>query len=459
MSVKINLATVSADRVSEMRSELMIRVEPKAGYGGTVSYITPYTIYKTEQYSVDQESGKDITHIRDEMIVPFAYAVDKKMSIPAREMYRQLGKRAVFTGELRDAQKTVSASAKKILSATKSVLLSMPCGFGKTVTSIYLASKARLPCLVIVHTVVLLNQWKTEITRFCPNAKVAVVTGKSKILEPDCDFYIMNAINGRNKESGFFDNVGLVIIDECHRIMAEVLSTSIQHVFPRYVIGLSATPYRSDSLDKLVELYFGKRNKDISFSPSQRLIGSKESQQIEFKLNRDHTVYAVKTGFKPPVVKTAQNRVNWGAVLDAQASSVERNNLICNIVKRYKDRVFVILVKRVEQGRILQDLLVEAGERVTTLLGSQQTYDIDARVLIGTSQKIGTGFDHKGLNALILAGDVDAYFIQYLGRVFRTEDVVPIVFDLVDDNGILKKHFANRKAVYLATKGRIVPYV
>jgi superfamily II DNA or RNA helicase len=263
--------------------------------------------------------------------------------------------------------------------------------------------------------------------------------------------------------------------------MSAVLSQSIQYIFPRYVIGLSATPYRGDSLDILICFYFGKRNSEIKIQDDSKecvrilpqsnvlpvvndipvsniLSTDNQSQQIEFKLNRDHLVYMVKTGFNPEVEKTAQGRVNWGRILDSQATDINRNNLICNIITKHKDRTFLVLVKRVNQGNLLKQILESTGESVTTLLGNQQTYDKDARILIGTTQKIGIGFDHKALNALVLGGDVDAYFIQYLGRVFRTENVVPIVFDLVDEYSLLKRHYYSRRDVYLATKGKIVPY-
>ena len=74
---------------------------------------------------------------------------------------------------------------------------------------------------------------------------------------------------------------------------------------------------------------------------------------------------------------------------------------------------------------------------------------------MATVQKAGVGFDHPRLNSLILASDVEEYFIQYLGRVMRTEKVEPFIFDLVDDNPILKKHYYTRRKIYLEHGGII----
>ena len=89
------------------------------------------------------------------------------------------------------------------------------------------------------------------------------------------------------------------------------------------------------------------------------------------------------------------------------------------------------------------------------MIGNQQEYEQKSRILVGTSSKAGTGFDHPRLDAMIFASDIQAYFIQFLGRVLRTQEVVPLIFDIVDKNPILDKHFKVRQAVYLEHGGSV----
>ena len=96
---------------------------------------------------------------------------------------------------------------------------------------------------------------------------------------------------------------------------------------------------------------------------------------------------------------------------------------------------------------LLQELK-EQGVDVTSLIGVKRSFDTNARVLVATVQKAGVGFDHPKLNGLIIAADVEQYFIQYLGRVFRTEEGEPVIFDIVDDFPTLKRHFTTRSKVY-----------
>ena len=296
-----------------------------------------------------------------------------------------------------------------------------------TICSIKLATILKFRILIVVNKVILTKQWKESILKFCPDARVNILTPKSQ--KEDADFYIMNAQNIEKMGKKYFLDIGTVIVDEAHLIMAETLSRSLQFVYPRYLIGLTATPYRPDGLDILLLYYFG-------------------SYKILRKLWRKHTVYRVSTGFKPTIEKAVNGRVNWGVVLDSQANDVDRNELIISLLKYFSDRTFLVLVKRISQGEYLLKRLREEGEDCTSLLGSNQDFVKDSRILVGTSGKVGVGFDHAKLDALLLGSDVEEYFIQYLGRVFRTKDVEPIIVDLVDKYSILEKHFGTRRSIY-----------
>jgi superfamily II DNA or RNA helicase len=249
----------------------------------------------------------------------------------------------------------------------------------------------------------------------------------------------MNAINVPKNKRTFYKDIGFVIVDEVHLIMSEILSKSMLHLNPRYLLGLSATPYREDELNILLDLYFGK-------------------EKIYRKMSREHNVYNLNTNFTPEVEIAKNGKINWGALLDSQAKDAKRNDMIIRLVKYFSDRVFLILCKRVEQGNWIVKKLKEEGEDVTSLIGKQQTYEQKSRILVGTTGKCSTGFDHPRLDTLLLATDVQAYFVQVLGRIFRTQEGTPMVIDIVDKNPVLKKHFAVRKAIYFEHGGKIFDF-
>ena len=407
MSVKSSMKNMSSDSIQKINKDLEIKIENKYGMGPP-RYIQPYEIHG------------------DNIILPFSYGVkNMKFIRPPRE---SLGKINVeFTGKPRPEQKEVLKEALKVLSAKGSVMISSFPGFGKTMCGINLSCSIGFKTLIVVNKIILIKQWEESINKFCPSAKIQKLTPKSKKI--DVDFYIMNAENIEKMGRTFFSDIGTVIVDEAHMIMAETLSKSLQYVFPRYLIGLSATPYRPDGLNILLDLYFGK-------------------YKIIRKLFREHIAYKISTGFKPTIEYMKNGRINWGVVLDSQANNVSRNQLIIRIIRKFPDRNFLVLVKRVSQGEYLVNELKKIGENVTSLIGDNQEFDVNSRILVGTCQKVGVGFDHSKMDTLLLGADLEEYFVQYLGRVFRTQEGTPIIFDLVDNNSLLTKHFATRRKIY-----------
>ena len=420
MSIQVNIEKLSNETREKINTDLTIEIE-KGKYNtmGPKKFLQPYSLVNNNTT----------------VVLPFAYGVrELKCERRTREEFPAIDVK--FTGVLRDEQKIVKKEAIDILK-TGSVIISAFPGFGKTLMAINLSSVIKLKTLIIVNKIVLIKQWEESITKFCPDALVQRVTPQTT--KKEAHFYIINAINVPKMNKKFFADIGNLIIDEAHLILAETLSKSFQCISPRYLIGLSATPFRYDGMNCLFDLYFGK-------------------DKIIREMIRKHNVYKVMTGFTPEVKKTSIGKINWGDILDSQSKNEERNELIVRIVKYFKDRNFLILVKRVEQGNFLLKRMTEEGEDATDLIGSKQEFNKDARILIGTLQKVGTGFDHDKLDALLLATDLEAYFIQILGRVFRKKDTEPIVFDLVDNNPILKKHFQTRKETYEEHGGRMFDF-
>ena len=416
MSIKTNIDNLSWEIRQKINTDLKIEMKGQ----GMSRYIFPFTV------------------VNDDIYIPFAFAVSEThLKRPLRVDFPSISVK--FEGVLRDEQLIIKKEALDILSDKGSVIISAYVGCGKTIMSICIACRIKLKTLIIVNKVVLIDQWKESILKFCPTAKIQKLTSKSKF-DDDCDFYIMNAINIPKMGSKFFAKIGTVLVDELHLIMAEGLSKSLQCVSPRYLIGLSATPYREDGLDGLISFFFG-------------------NDKIIRKLYRNHTVYRVYTGIKIDMeINDNTGRINWGKILQTQSDDDVRNNLIVKIIQHFKDRTFLILCKRVEQANILVKKLQDVGEYVDNLIGSKQEYDKDARILVGIHQKISTGFDHPKLDALLLATDLEAFFIQSLGRVFRVQNSVPLVFDIIDDNPILLKHYKSRKEVYIESGGKIIDF-
>ena len=299
MSIKVNLESIPYDNRLKIDKNLEVKIFNK--FSAFPKIIYPYEI------------------ITDDIILPFSFGVrELKLSRVKRCDLPEIN--IDFNTDLRPEQKIVVSESKKILSKKGSIIISCYTGFGKTICSINLACTIKLKTLIIVNKLILIKQWEESLTQFCSDqVKIQKLSTKSS-LEEDADFYIMNAQNIEKMGRNFFKNIGLVIVDEAHLIMAETLSKSLQYIHPRYLLGLTATPYRPDGLNILLDFYFGP-------------------DKIIRKLHREHIVYKVSTEFSPVVEYTTNNKINWGSLLDSQANEIERNDLIIDILKYFKDSI------------------------------------------------------------------------------------------------------------------------
>lgn len=342
---------------------------------------------------------------------------------------------AMFVGELRPEQVQIQKEAIAHLNDHGSTLIAVYPGGGKTITSLSICGRIGLKTLILVNRLVLIDQWKRSIDSFFNEETIVQVLDARTPLNVDADFYIMNAINVPKRGVGDFRDVGTVIVDECHMMITQVFIRALLYVSPRYLIGLSATPYRPDGLDVLLDLYFGK-------------------QRIVRTLYRPHTVYLLETGLDIQGQVREGGGLDWNSVLQMQMNHPGRNDCIARLVGFFRERNILILCKRVQQIEVLH-ALISPNATCATLKGNETEYDTEARVLVASIQKVGTGFSHDRLDMLILACDTEEYFLQYLGRVFRRPDVVPIVIDIIDKNPVLRRHSKTRRKVYAECGGSI----
>lgn len=341
--------------------------------------------------------------------------------------------------QLREYQKVVEKEVDAVMSTYQSILLSLHCGWGKSYFAILYALKLNFQTLVTVYRVSHLEQWRQSILTVNKKLKIQVLENKTP-KEEGMDFYLILGENLAHRPCLEFKGVGTFIVDECHMFCTPSMSKSFMRVQPKYSMALSATPFRTDQLDQILQLHFGYG-------------------MVKRKLYRYFNVYQLKTKFKPSVQETARGQLDWSHVIDSQASRPERNKMIVNICQFFSNRTIMILTKRVDlQGQLLFDSLKEKGESVDLFVRTRQTYDRDARILISTFSKAGVGFDNPKLDMLIVAGDVEEMFEQYLGRVFRRMDTVPIIVDIVDDFHVFSKHFNTRMITYLNSGGIIKPF-
>lgn len=169
-----------------------------------------------------------------------------------------------FGGTLRELQRECNTLALDTLAKWGGCTLLADCGFGKTATAIELGLSTQKKTLILCNREVLMSQWVESIRQFVPDCgPIGWIQGSSFDKGPahtvrptdaswkECFFSIGSIVSF--SEAGYsremLSSFGTVILDEMHHIAAQ----SLVHVCPlfaaRNIIGLTATPDRSDGLE------------------------------------------------------------------------------------------------------------------------------------------------------------------------------------------------------------------
>ena len=364
----------------------------------------------------------------------------------------------IFKGSLRDIQKIPIENFIQSAQNPEKLggIISVPCGFGKTIMAIYVACYFKKKTLFISHKDFLNEQFISSVKEFVPSCKIGKIKqNKIDVEGKDIVIATLQSLAIRDYEQSLFKDFGLVIVDECHHIASEVFSRAFRKMNIRISLGLSATLNRKDGLRKVFEWYLGKSvyNFKIDKNSSEMMV------QIHKYFASSNEYSAIKTFYngQPNIVASINNICNYKP----------RTILIIDILKGIldvdKDRKVLILSERKNQLRDIEELLKENGMfDYGYYIGGMKMCDLDIsatkQIILATYQMSSEGLNIPTLNTLILAspiGDIQ----QSVGRILREKKenrkYTPLCIDIYDELSVVKsKGF--RRLKYYKSNGYII---
>ena len=347
-----------------------------------------------------------------------------------------------FKGDLFDHQKPVEEEAYSQLKEKGATTVGLYPGFGKTVVGAKLSSRLALYTLVLYHRDFLGPQWEKTYQDFT-NATTWIAGAQPPPRQmPAVTFCMDTRIHLLPPE--YRSRIGCLIIDEAHAFCTPSRVECLLGFTPKYVIAETATLERDDGMHAMIQAICGTHG-----------IFRTSTKQFD--------VIKLETGYEPPTQQTAQGRLDWAALVRTLAFEPYRNALILDLIVKNPTRKIVILTGLIDHVNYLVKAIADMGIKVDSMAGNKKTYS-DSRVLVGTIQKIGTGFDEKTacpdfngvrIDMLILVTSVKklSTLEQSVGRVFRAE--FPVVIDFVDNNSTLKSHWYQRQKWYKSRCGNV----
>ncbi len=347
--------------------------------------------------------------------------------------------------ELRPYQET---AVQDILKRRFGVLQAPP-GAGKTVIALAVIAERKQPALVIVHTKELLYQWRARAGAFLgmTEDEVGLIGDGHRRMGARLTIALVHSLYKIGRELP--SQAGFLVVDECHHTPARTFTDAVSLFDCKYMLGLSATPYRRDGLTRTIYLYLGDRVHEID-----------HHTLIEENHIMPAQIVARETSFDYP-----DPSGDYQGCIQALAQDDDRNKMILADVEAETAKgsgIALILSDRTEHCRRLYRDLVTKGIDTRILTGSTRKKDRvqtvtelnenKARALVATVQLIGEGFDLKQLSSVFLATPIkfSGRVKQSVGRVLRTHEgkETAKVFDYVDLSPVLRSSFKARCRAY-----------
>jgi len=245
-----------------------------------------------------------------------------------------------FTGILRDNQRPVVEKYLNYVTTLGSAagLLELPCGFGKTSLSLYIASQLKKKTLVIVHKEFLMNQWIERIQQFMPSARIGKIQGQVIDIEnKDIVLCMLQSLILKDYEQAIFDHFGFTIMDEVHHISSQTFSNSLFKVVTKYMLGLSATMNRKDGTTNVFKMFLG----DIIYKVEKKNDNVVEVRAITYKVNDDEfneTIldYRGKPQNSSMISKLCEYNRRTEFIMQTLCDFISVDNVDKNIINKHK---------------------------------------------------------------------------------------------------------------------------
>lgn len=357
---------------------------------------------------------------------------------------------SAFKGSLKPFQKI----AVNAMLARDFGTLSAPTGSGKTVMALYIIAHRRQPTLIIVHTKELAYQWINRIQEFLDLSSADIgLIGDGKISQgQDITVALVQSLYKRAGEVS--KGIGHLVVDECHRAPSRTFTEAVKAFDSRFMLGLSATPYRRDGLSKLIFWHLGDIHHVVELDG---LVAGGVILDVE--------VVFRKTRFKPYCDPVAEySKMLTELVVDDQRNRLIAADIAEEVLHHKRPGVCLVLSDRKQHCLTLQALLKHkyhvTADVLTGDLNTEERNQVIEKVnhnqlpvIIATGQLIGEGIDCAVLSTLFLSTPIrfSGRLLQYLGRILRPHQGVERakVYDYVDELvGPLQAAARAREKVY-----------
>ena len=352
-------------------------------------------------------------------------------------------------------------AVEAVLRAKNGILVA-PCGSGKTQMGLEAVARIGGNTLWLTHTTDLLTQSMNR-AKQCfglPSSEYGTITaGKVNVGNTLAFATVQTASN--IDLSQYRDEWDCIVVDECHKAVGSptrmmMFYKVLSALSARYKIGLTATPYRADGLERCMFALLGDIIHEV---PQSAVAGNTVPVRVKF----------VDTGYKPDVdnITDGDGTLNYSKLIENISEDKKRNDVIVAQINRaVTNGAVLVLSDRIKHLELLEKLVYFYFQHKTARLGIASTKAEKERrariltdlnngllnVVFATYKLAKEGLDVPNLRTVVLACPVKdkTTVIQSAGRVARKADgkEYGTVVDFSDDFGMLRGYEKKHRGYY-----------
>lgn len=391
--------------------------------------VVPYSpVVTTAAFDVYRETP-------DAYVVPHFWGVSaaKDLGIDLTDRRPQGDPAAMhFAGALRPSQQPVVDAVLRNFREVGGSVVCAPTGHGKTAMALAIACACQTKTVVLVHKAFLAAQWVERAATFVPGARCTMYGGGTCDDTGDIVVATIQTVLSRGFPQAA--SVGLVVVDEVHRIAAPSFSKVTVGLNARRVLGLSATPDRADRLTHILHWVCGPLV--TADAPTGAAV---------------HDVRVIRSTFRKDreIPQNRRGEVDHATLITQLSEDDERTAFCVREILAHvcTDTPCLVLSHRRAHCQLLAECLRQQGYDAATYLGGDKCAPPN-RVLVSTYSLVSEGFDRPELDALVLATPAST-ITQAVGRILRRPGP-KLILDIVDTNAVSRAQAAKRRALYVS---------
>lgn len=339
----------------------------------------------------------------------------------------------------------------------KNGIIVAPCGSGKTQIGLEIISRLGAKTLWLTHTQDLLNQSMSRAKSVFDSWGYGTITGGKVDIGESITFATVQTMSKLDL-SEYRDMWDCIIVDECHRCIGSPTRAMqfykvLSQISCRYKFGLTATPKRSDGLEKSMFALIGNIIHEVP-------LDAVKSTTCPVFVDVVRSPYTPD----PDKITLGDGTINYASLINDMINDQERFEMIVYFIDNLESgSPILVLANRVEYLERLTNACNKKAVCLSSMGNSkaakaerknalQKLNSCELDVVFATYQLAKEGLDVPNLRYVIFATpEKDATTVaQAAGRVGRKAEGKEqgTVIDFVDNFGMFYGWYKKRRAVY-----------